>query len=444
MASLPVYFEQRHIGTIHVDRSGPSFTYASGWIGLKGAFPISITMPLRSERFAPDTFLPWAANLLPESEQLRTLGQLLGMARSDVIGLLSAIGGDTAGALSFGQAGRASSVQWRSVNKPEELERLIEDLPNKPFLVGEEGVSMSLAGVQSKIAVAVDDDGRIFIPMNGSPSTHILKPDSPRLPGGVQNEAFCLTLAKRMRIPTPKVTTGRAGKRTYLLVKRYDRTDVGGRCRRLHQEDYCQALGTPPSAKYESNQTGTPGPTLKDMFNITRRHMPPTEIVRLLDMVIFNVLACNSDAHAKNYSIMIHAGNASLAPMYDIMCGEVWENVTKNLAQKIAGVSRSEHLKRTHWEQFARECGLNPRQVIERVDALAKSAIAEAELATFEVAAMPAGNHAILDQTRQAVGRRARRLLAQLQELEDEPDIKGVDDRRAAKTPAEKAITATS
>jgi serine/threonine-protein kinase HipA len=443
MASLPVYFEQRLIGTIHVDRSGPSFTYASGWIGLRGAFPISITMPLRSERFAPDTFLPWAANLLPESEQLRTLGQLLGMARSDVIGLLSAIGGDTAGALSFGQAGRASPVQWRPVSKPEELERLIEDLPNKPFLVGEEGVSMSLAGVQSKIAVAVDDDGRIFIPMNGSPSTHILKPDSPRLPGGVQNEAFCLTLAKRMRIPTPKVTTGRAGKRTYLLVKRYDRTDVGGRCRRLHQEDYCQALGTPPSAKYESNQTGTRGPTMKDMFEITRQHMPPTEIVRLLDMVILNVLACNSDAHAKNYSIMIRAGNASLAPMYDIMCGEVWENVTKNLAQKIASVSRSEHLKRTHWQQFARECGLNPRQVIDRVDVLAKSAIAETELAASEVAAMPAGNHAILDQTRQAVERRARLLLAQLQELEDEPAIKGIDDRRAANTPAEKAITAT-
>jgi serine/threonine-protein kinase HipA len=226
-----------------------------------------------------------------------------------------------------------------------------------------------------------------------------------------------------MKIPTPKVTTGRAGKRTYLLVKRYDRTDVGGRCRRLHQEDYCQALGTPPSAKYESNQTGTPGPTLRDMFDITRRHMPPTEIVRLLDMVIFNVLACNSDAHAKNYSIMIRAGNAALAPIYDTMCGEVWVNVTKNLAQKIAGVIRSEHLKRTHWQQFARECGLNPRQVIERVDALAKSAIAEAELATLEVAAMPAGNHGILDQTRQAVERRASRLLAQLQELEDEPAI---------------------
>jgi serine/threonine-protein kinase HipA len=442
MASLPVYFEQRPIGTIHVDASGPSFTYAPSWIGLRGAFPISLTMPLKSERFTADIFLPWAANLLPESEQLRTLGQFLGMARSDVIGLLSAIGGDTAGAFSFGQPGRASSVQWRPVGRPDELERMIENLPNKPFLVGEEGVSMSLAGVQSKITVAVDDDGRIFIPMNGSPSTHILKPDSPRLPGGVQNEAFCLTLAKRMRIPTPKVTTGQAGKRTYLLVKRYDRTDVGGRCRRLHQEDYCQTLGKPPSAKYESNQTGIRGPTLKDMFDITRRHMPPTEIVRLLDMVILNVLACNSDAHAKNYSIMLRAGNASLAPMYDIMCGEVWENITKNLAQKIAGMTRGDHLNRTHWQQFARECGLNPKQVIDRIDTLAKSAIAEVELAASEVAAMPAGYHEILDQARQAVERRARQLLTQLQEFDDKPAIE-VTDEEAGHTKSEAVVPQT-
>jgi hypothetical protein len=106
-------------------------------------------------------------------------------------------------------------------------------------------------------------------------------------------------------------------------VQRYDRTDVGGRWRRLHQEDYCQALGTPPSAKYESNQTGIRGPTLKDMFEVTRRHMPPTDIVRLLDMVVFNVLACNTDAHAKNYSIMIRGNGASLAPMYDVMCGAI-------------------------------------------------------------------------------------------------------------------------
>jgi serine/threonine-protein kinase HipA len=440
MGHLPVYFEQRLVGTIHIGKSGPDFIYDLDWIGLRGAFPISTAMPLKSGRIASDIFLPWAANLLPESEQLRTLGQLLGMARSDVIGLLSAIGGDTAGALSIGQPGRTASVHWQPVGKPEDLERLIEELPNKPFLVGEEGVSMSLAGAQTKLAVAVDDTGGVCIPMNGSPSTHILKPDSPRLCGGVQNEAFCLTLARRMKIPTPNVTTDQAGKRTYLLVKRYDRTDVGGRWRRLHQEDYCQALGKPPSAKYESNQTGIRGPTLKDMFDVTRRHMPPTDVVRLLDMVVVNVLACNTDAHAKNYSIMIRAGGASLAPMYDLMCGEVWEHVTKNLAQKIAGESRGDYLKRRHWQRFARECGLNPRQVIDRVDALAKSVIAEAEAAASEVAAMPAGNHVILDQTRQAVERRARALLAQLQELGDKSAVKHVDEE--AETAEERAEVA--
>jgi serine/threonine-protein kinase HipA len=280
MAQLTAYFEQRLVGTIDVDGGGPGFTYDPGWIGLRGAFPISTTMPFGSERIGSASFLPWAANLLPENEQLRTLGQLLGMARGDVIGLLSAIGGDTAGALSIGQPGRTSSVQWRPVDQPQALEQLIEELPNKPFLVGDEGVSMSLAGAQTKLAVAVDGAGRICIPMNGSPSTHILKPDGPRLAGSAQNEAFCLTLAKRVKISTPSVATGRAGNRAYLLVSRYDRTEAGGRWRRLHQEDYCQALGRYPTDKYETNHSGIAGPTLKDMFDVTRRHMAATEIVR--------------------------------------------------------------------------------------------------------------------------------------------------------------------
>ena len=421
MSHLPVYFEQRLVGTINVGKGGPDFIYDPNWIGLRGAFPISTTMPLKSERIASDIFLPWAANLLPESEQLRTLGQLLGMARSDVIGLLSAIGGDTAGALSIGQPGRTASVHWQPVGKPEDLERVMEELPNKPFLVGEEGVSMSLAGVQTKLAVAVDNTGRVCIPMNGSPSTHILKPAAPRLSGSVQNEAFCLTLARRMKIPTLKITTGQAGKRAYLLAQRYDRMCADGRWRRLHQEDYCQAVGIPPSAKYESNQTGIPGPTLKDMFEVTRRHMPPTDVVRLLDMVVVNVLVCNTDAHAKNYSIMIRGNGASLAPLYDVMCGEAWENVTKNLAQKIAGKTRGDYLTGRDWQLFAHECGLNPKQVIDRVETLAESVISEVEAAQSEVAAMPAGGHAILDEARHAVERRARTLLSQLQEFGGDP-----------------------
>ena len=432
MISVRVFFEQRLVGTIDVNKGGPGFIYDPGWLGLRGAFAISTTMPLKSERIPSDIFMPWAANLLPESEQLRTLGQLLGMAAGDVIGLLSAIGGDTAGALSIGQPGRTASVHWRAIVKPEGLERLIEELPSKPFLVGEEGVSMSLAGVQTKLAVAVDDTGCICIPMNGSPSTHILKPDSRRLWGSVHNEAFCLILAKRLRIPTPDVTTGKAGERTFLLTKRYDRTKVESRWRRLHQEDFCQALGKPPSAKYECNRTGIRGPSLKDIFAAARQFLPATDTVRMLDMVVVNVLACNTDAHAKNCSIMIRSSGASLAPMYDVMCGEVWDNVTKNFAQKIAGESRGDRLTGRHWQRFARECGLNPRQVLERVGALAKAAIKEAPAAETEVAAMPAGGHEILVRTREAVERRARTLLAQLAELEHDPEAESVDEGHAA------------
>ena len=420
MADLPVYFEQRLVGTIHVGGKGPGFGYDRRWLETKGAFPISTTMPLGPDRIGPDKFLPWAANLLPESEQLRAVGQFLGMAPGDVIGLLAAIGRDTAGALSIGKYGGTSPVFWRPLQNPDELERMIEELPRKPFLVGEEGVSMSLAGVQSKLAVGVDDAGRICVPLEGAPSTHILKPDSERLPGGVQNEAFCLTLANRLGLPTPRVTTGTVGKRMYLLLARFDRMAANGRWRRLHQEDFCQALGKPPSAKYESNRTGIPGPALSDMFEATRRLMPPTDVVRLLDMVIFNVIACNTDTHAKNYSIMIKASGASLAPLYDVMCAQVWEHVTRNLAHRIGGENRSDRLKTAHWRQFALECGLGAAQVLLRVRALAQSAVTEAAAAAAEVAAMPGGRHAVLQQALHAVETRARTLLAQM----DEPQAK--------------------
>lgn len=428
MADLPVYFEQRLVGTVDVAGDGPGFCYDRRWIATRGAFPISTTMPLGPERVPPGRFLTWAANLLPESEQLRAVGQFLGMASSDVVGLLSAIGRDTAGALSIGKPGGTSPVYWRRIEKPDDLERIIEELPRKPFLVGDEGVSMSLAGVQSKLAVAVDDAGRICIPLGGSPSTHILKPDAERLAGGVQNEAFCLTLARRLGIPTPEVTTGRAGKRTFLLVKRFDRIHVGDRWRRVHQEDFCQALGKPPSAKYESNQTGIRGPSLNDMFDATRRLMPPTEILRLLDMVVFNIIACNTDAHAKNYSILIRAGGVSLAPLYDVMCADVWGHVTRNLAQRIAGSSRGEHLEGRHWQDFARGCGLGVQPVLARVRELAQSAVTEAGAAAAEVAAMPGGDHGTRDQARQAVEQRARALLAQLEGSADADTAAGEDE----------------
>jgi serine/threonine-protein kinase HipA len=439
VTELPVYYESRTVGTIEVHAEGPAFVYAPEWLGTRGAFPLSLLMPLSPRRVPAKIFLPWAANLLPEASQLKAIGLKLGAAPEDVIGILSEVGRDTAGAISIGKPGSTSEAGWRPVKTAKALERILEELPSKPFLVGEDGVSMSLAGVQSKIGVAIDAEGRICVPVNGTPSTYILKPDSEPLYGGVQNEALCLALAKRLGLNAPEVTTGTAGKRTYLMVKRYDRVEQAGRWRRLHQEDFCQALGKPPSAKYESNQTGIPGPTLAEMFAVTRNAMRAPDVVNLLDYVIFNVLACNTDAHAKNYSLMISGQGFKLAPIYDVMCALAWEHVTRNMAQKIAGKNRGEHLKRRHWQRFAADCGLNAPRLIARVETLAKATLAETRGAAADVAAMPAGAHPLMSQVTEAIEGRARALLAGL--TEDAP-AEPAPPRKAASKPARKSAKA--
>lgn len=432
---LPVFFENYLVGEIRPEEEGPHFAYAPGWRTLRGAFPISLTMPLDAAEVAPAVFAPWAANLLPEAAQLDAVGRHLGVAPADVVGLLAEIGRDTAGALSFGAEGRTDPGQWRAIEDEAALERIIEELPRKPFLAGDEGVSMSLAGVQTKIAVAVDASGALHIALNGSPSTHILKPDADRLWGSVENEAFCLTLARRCGLSVPSLTTGVAGRRRYLLIERYDRRRHGDRWRRLHQEDFCQALGKPPSAKYERNQTGVRGPTLAEMIELTRRRMSAADVLALLDLALFNVIACNTDAHAKNYSILLSARGAALAPAYDIMCAEPFEGITRNLAQTISGKNRGEHLRRRHWERFFRDARLGAAPSLQRVRRLAEAVLDRAAGASEEVEAMPGAASAMLGQCVDSVTRRARAILAG---LDDAPGASG-DEPEADAPPAEEA-----
>lgn len=414
--ALPIFYEARTVGRIESGADGPGFVYDPTWINTRGAFPLSVLMPLTRPRVPPALFATWAMNLLPEGMQLSAVGLKLGESPDDVVAILAEIGRDTAGALSIGRPGTASAGGWRPVGGEAALERIIEELPAKPFLAGEDGVSMSLAGVQSKLGVALDGADRLCIPLEGAPSTHILKPDSDRLFGSVQNEAFCLVLARRIGLKAPAVTTGRAGARSYFLIERYDRMRQGDRWRRLHQEDFCQALGKPPSAKYEGSRSGIKGPTLADLFALTRRAMRAPDVLALLDHVIFNVIACNTDAHAKNYSLMISGRGFSLAPIYDVMCASAWVNVTQNLAQKIAGKNRGEHLKRRHWETFAKDCGLNADRLVERVRELTGLALSQTEAALEAVARMPAGPHPLLPAFRAAVDARARALILGLDE----------------------------
>ncbi|CAH2605676.1 Type II toxin-antitoxin system HipA family toxin (plasmid) [Rhodovastum atsumiense] len=394
MSGIPVFYETALVGTITVAEEGPSFAYDPRWADVRGAFPVSLRIPLGSEA-PPAVLVPWLQNLLPEGVPLLTVGQALGISPQDVVGMVEKIGRDTAGALSVSRPRRGKAPRYRPVPDEAALERIIAELPAKPFLVGDEGVSMSLAGAQQKLPLAFAN-GRFAIPIDGAPSTHILKPDNSRLYGSVQNEALCLVLARRVGLSASTVTTGVAGERSYLLVTRYDRLFRNGRWLRLHQEDFCQALGKSPGAKYEHNRTGIKGPSLKDFFALARQHMEAGDVIALLRAVILNVLLTNVDSHAKNYSILLSARGARLAPLYDLMCGAAWANVTQNMAQDIGDKNRGRYIYARHWRRMAETCGLSGTAVLHNVAALAEKVAAEVVPAMEEVESMPAGSHPML------------------------------------------------
>ncbi len=387
--------------------------YDPSWEARRSAFPISLTMPLRSGTISADRLLPWLANLLPEAH-LAEIGQRLKVSPQDIVGLLNHIGRDTAGALSIGEP-RNEGIHLQSIPDEASLERILNELPAKPFLVGERGVSMSLAGVQEKLPVYVDKAGMISIPVDGTPSTHILKPDTDRLAGSVENEAFCLALARACGLDAAEATIGQAGRRRYLLVKRYDRfEDAGGQTRRLHQEDLCQLTTSFPAQKYERSTDGR-GVTLKMMFDAVSALVSPAERSGLLDAVIFNVLICNSDSHAKNYSVLIGAsGSAKMAPLYDLMCAAVYPQVDQSLPQAIAGKFSAPELHATDWKALAESIGLSGASTVRRVKDLAErteSACDDIAAGVLEVAGDPSR---VLERITHEITKRSRRIRQQL------------------------------
>ena len=388
---IPVHYEDRLVATISADAQATRLAYADAWRSSPDGFPVSLAMPIRPEPYEGEQVLPWLMNLLPEGEPLRAMTRALGAAPEDALGLIAQTGNDLAGALSIAPQRPRGEPGYRPIPDADALERIIEELPARPFLVGEDGVSMSLAGAQEKLPVAVID-GRIAVPINGAPSTHILKPDNPRLPGSVQNGALCMVLARRIGLNVAPVTTDLAGKRSYLLVGRYDRIGTGDDVRRLHQEDFCQALGRPPAAKYEFNGTGTRGPSIADMFALVRQHMTARDITRLLDAVIFNIAIGNVDSHAKNYSILLGPSAPQLAPLYDLMSGLAWVNITQNHAQAVGNQRRGRHIYGRHWRRMAEAAGLAARGTVQRVEQVTTRLLRQLPAAVEEVAVMPAGS----------------------------------------------------
>lgn len=408
---MRLFYEDYLIGTIVEDAGlSPQFYYDHSWLSLAGAFPLSSTMPLRMEPWDWPTLAPWLVNLLPEdNEAIRMIARILDIAQTDVLAMLARLGRDTSGAISFAERG-GIGLDVRVIASEKDLERVINELPRKPFLAGDDGVSMSLAGVQTKLAVRVTREGNVTIPVNGTASSHILKPDSERLWGGVHNEALCLTLARLIGLDAPTVTTGKAGRRSYLLVERYDRVIDGAYMRRLHQEDFCQALGLPPSAKYQHNQMKGPKGSFSAMMDRLRAVGGAADVYRLWDMMVFNILCCNTDAHLKNYSILIQADQVVLAPIYDVMCAKIWDGITENLALDVADKRRGDHIAGRHWKSEAVKCGLSDRTALNRVSYLTQAMHAQLEQARDLVEAMPAGGHPMLNEVVKAIRARCARI----------------------------------
>lgn len=374
--TLVVWWEGRPVGRLTQDEHGElGFAYTTEWLDDDDAQPLSASLPKRADPFGRRECRPFFGGLLPEESQRDAVARILGVSRGNDFALLDRLGGDVAGALQL-----LSPDEKPTVPAPEQrpiplddagLIRVLDTLPVRPLLAGEEGLRLSLAGAQSKVPVVLVD-GEVALPPPGQPTTHILKPPISRFPATTENEAFVMRLAAAVGLDVAQVEPRVVRDRTFLLVPRYDRA-VGddGNVRRIHQEDFCQALGVPTERKYASEG----GPTLKDCFGLLRRvaARPAVEVLKLLDAVIFNVIAGNADAHGKNFSILHDAGGPRLAPLYDLLATVAYPELSPKFSMKIGKRATLAELDEKGWRVFAADAGLGLPLIRRRVAEISES-----------------------------------------------------------------------
>ncbi len=368
---LEVWLFAEHAGTLALVDGRLNFFYAPDWLSRPDAVALSASLPLQAEPFDDRKTRPFFAGLLPEGQMRRLIAQQFQVSHQNDFALLDHIGGECAGAVTFLEPGqvlpvpaRNDDVQWL---RDQEVVAILDELPRRPMLAGKDGLRLSLAGAQDKLPV-VFDGVRIGLPRNGTPSSHILKPAIRTVEGSVINEGFCMALAEAMQLKPAKSKVHRVLDRSFLLVERYDRlTDTKGEGdrRRLHQEDFCQALGVVPEMKYQNEG----GPDLAQCFELVRRATRPSapQVLRLLDCVIFNALIGNHDAHAKNFSLLYSGKSPVLAPFYDTLSTAVYPTLTPKMAMKIGSKYKFSEVQARHWEQFSEGVGLTKAQAKRRI-----------------------------------------------------------------------------
>jgi serine/threonine-protein kinase HipA len=319
--ALEVWLYGVHVATVEQNRRRLALTYTTEARDAyePGTPLLSLSLPVSAETFGSVVVRPFLAGLLPEEDPLGAIAAELGLRADDVFGLLAALGRECAGAIVLQPEGNPPPSQATTTTAEpideDQLAELISNLRASP-LGASHRVRVSLGGAQEKLLLTRMPDGRWGRPVEGTPSTHILKPEIRRVARSVANEAFCMRLAKHLKVPVAEVEVVDVNERPVLVVARYDRiVDADGKVQRVHQEDFCQALGLPPRRKYE--QEGGPG--LRKLAE-TLGGVDPNSLPTFLAYLIVHVLVANGDAHAKNYSLLhTPEGVLTLAPLYDVM-----------------------------------------------------------------------------------------------------------------------------
>jgi serine/threonine-protein kinase HipA len=352
-----VYLFDREVGTLERARRGIRFTYTSEAVQDDAMPALSTSLPKRAESFTNRHAGPYFQNLLPEQSYRRLVGGATPLDPSDSLGLLGAIGGECPGAVSIWPEGH---------NPPErhDYELLTDSALEALFSMREPGRfgaavargRLSLPGVQEKIALLRERTGEWKLPLNGAVTSHILKRPAMEFPGLLANELFCMTLARASGLNVSAVAIAAPGI-DVLSVERFDRVASGAtqsRPRlRVHQEDFCQALGVEPERKYQRD--GGPGLSQCAAFVRNNSSLPARDIPALVGWVGFNYLIGNEDAHAKNLAFLFTDDGLRLSPHYDLVCTTVYPNLERSMAMKLGSAWDIREVQRADWKTFANQ-----------------------------------------------------------------------------------------
>jgi serine/threonine-protein kinase HipA len=329
---LNVFLNSRLVGTLRRAPGGAiDFQYARDWLEWDNTFSVSLSLPLREDRYVGAQVVNVFDNLLPDSDPIRRrVAERVGAEGTDAFSLLTAIGRDCVGALQFLPDGISPGIAGDIAGKPmtdAEVGDLVENLATAPLGVGpNEDFRISIAGAQEKTAL-LRHDGQWFKPAGSTATTHILKPQIGHLPNGidlsnsVENEYLCLKLMSALGVPAASAEIADFSGRHTLVVERFDRSwTQDSRLLRLPQEDCCQALSIPPTRKYQSDG----GPGMREIVNLLKgSDTPETDIGTFMRANILFWLLGATDGHAKNVSVLLGPGGRfRLTPTYDVLSAQ--------------------------------------------------------------------------------------------------------------------------